>query len=92
MSVITPRALALLDRVKGDNEMIYVRIKDNLGFEFEGRILEVDGDHFDIEATDGEQVYNCRIDRVMTVDVRPLRRFTAYTVAHFADEFGPGVS
>lgn len=90
--MISPKALALLTRVKGDSEMVYVHVEDGIGFKFEGRVLDVDATTFTIEATDGEVVYNQGIDRILAVDVRPFRRFSGYSTAHFVSDFGPGVS
>lgn len=92
MFVISPKALALLNRVKGDNEMVYVHMEDGIGFKFEGRILDVNDTTFTVEATDGEVVYNQGIDHILAVDVRPFRRFSGYSTAHFVSDFGPGVS
>lgn len=92
MSAITPEALALLFRVKGDNEMIHVTTKDSSGYVFSGRVLDVTGQWFDIEAEDGELVYDVQVRRIMSVDVRPLVKYSGYGVAQFVSEFGPGVS
>lgn len=92
MSAITPKALALLFRVKGDNEMIYVQYKDGNDYVFSGRILDVDTDTFGIEATDGEVVRRCSVYRIVSVDVRPFQRFNGYSTTHFVSDFGAGVA
>lgn len=92
MNRVGPRTLAALLCGKGDNEMVYVGAQDALGYRFEGRVLEQDDKHYDIEATDGEVVYNLRVDRIEWAEVRPFQRFVGYSSAHFVSEFGPGVS
>lgn len=92
MSAITPRALALLVSAEANDEMIYVHYKDTTGYRFEGRILEVDDQFFDMEATDGEVVNNCMVGRILLIDVRPYQRFSGYNAADFVADFGPGVS
>lgn len=93
MSVVSQRALAvLLIGAAESGEMVFVHTVDNLGFEFGGRVLTVDGDTFDIEASDGEVVYHLRVARIKTVDVIPFQRFTGYSAQNFVSDFGPEVS
>lgn len=79
MQVITPKAFALMVRCKGDNEMVYVHASDSLGFPFEGRVLGVNGLTYDAEAVNGDTIYNCRVDRIMSLDLRPFTRFARHT-------------
>lgn len=90
--VISPMALDVLLKGKPEGQMVYVRTKDNLGYVFEGRVLEVDAGLFDMEATDGEKVWNIKVSGIEYVDVRPFHRFDGYSTAQFVAEFGKGVS
>lgn len=90
--VISPTALDVLLQGKNEGQMVYVRAKDNLGFLFEGRVLEADSGLFDIQATDGETVWHVKVSGIEYVDVRPFRRFDGRGTAQFVADFGPGVS
>ena len=95
MNPITPRALVAMIRGKGDDEMVYVRVKDPTGHRYEGRIMDLTESYHDpknatvtVEATDGDVVWNVMVNRIEWYDVRPFRRFTGYTVAQFVSDFG----
>lgn len=95
MNPVTPHALAAMMRGKGDDEMVYVRVKDPTGHRYEGRIMDLqEHSHaprnatVTVEATDGEVVWNVMVNLIEWYDVRPFQRFTGYTVAQFVADFG----
>lgn len=90
--VISPTALDVLLKGTDEDQMVYVRTKDNLGFVFEGRVLEADAGLFDVEATDGETVWHVKVSGIEYVDVRPFHRFDGYGTAQFIADCGPGMS
>lgn len=91
MNVITTAALQAALDGKAENDMVYVRTKDSLGYVFEGRVIEVDAGLCDIEATDGEVVWHVKVSSIEYVDVRPLQRFTGYTVRQFVEDASQGM-
>lgn len=90
--IISPEALALLMSAKRDDQMIFVRTKDELTYDFEGRILDLTGDKCTIEATDGEVCHQWPVDRLLHIDIRPLRHYDGYGARQFVEDVtnGPG--
>lgn len=81
MNVITPRALVTLLMGKSEDQMVYVAAHDNTGVAICGRVVDVDGDTYDIETMSGETIYDVQIRRIMLVDVRPFQRSTTRSLA-----------
>ncbi len=95
MSVITPHALVALLAGKADDEMVYVRIKDETGHRYRGRVTSMQAvaaapraSTVDVEAEDGEMCWAVPVYKIIAVDVRPFQRFNGYGVAQFAADFG----
>lgn len=99
MHPVTPHALRAMMHGKGDDEMVYVRVKDPTGHRYEGRIMDLLESCHDpknatvtIEATDGEVVWSVMVNRIEWYDVRPFREFDGYSAAQFVVDFGQGAA
>lgn len=75
--VITGQALAVLMNGIEETEMVYVRVRNQANVPVSGKLLGVHAMHgvFALEMINGRKVAGLRVERIVTVDVRPMVRY-----------------
>mgnify|MGYP001609669806 CR=1 FL=1 len=90
MALVTAKAIQAMMRGKAPDEMIYIRVKDQSGHRYNGRIMSLsprpDRPSVDVQATSGEMVWNVPVPAGLWVDIRPTLDYTRTAAGGASDE------